>query len=300
MMESVHGGIPDQEIEKTGKRGAQALPGAQGALSAPRMRPGAECTTSPTPRSVDTSAVVSSRVRNPRRCSRVQLVARSGRMARNCWKRSAVLTSSGGTGTTPTKTRYKRTNMAGARRLGGGASPAFDAGKATPGITPPTGAGIVPGGPPCSPEWSTDAGATPSDPGDDFLALVRDALTVSLALVRDALTLCLRPPQTPDLLQGDKVRTGDGGPGGGSHGDKVCTSGARKEEGGGRTCGLSITGALTLLLALTPDNQPHQDAATRLPPGSTHARGTGRPRDREEGNPGTHATPRDPRDTEGS
>jgi len=53
-----------------------------------------------------------------------------------------------------------------------GASPAFDAGKATPGMTPPTGAGLVPGGPPCSPELSTDAGATSPDPEDDILALV--------------------------------------------------------------------------------------------------------------------------------
>ena len=56
-------------------------------------------------------------------------------------------------------------------------------------------------GPLCSPEWSTKAGATFSDPDDDILALPRDALTLSLALVRDALSLCLRPPPTPDPLQ---------------------------------------------------------------------------------------------------
>jgi len=71
-------------------------------------------------------------------------------------------------------------------------------------------------------------------------------------------------------------------------------------ERGGRTCGLSLTMARTLLLALTPDNPRLQDAATFLPPSSTHARGTGRPRDRDRRNLGTDATPRDPRDTEGS
>jgi len=49
-------------------------------------------------------------------------------MAKNCWKRSAVLKSLGCAGTKPITSRHRRTNMAGARRLGGGASPAFDAG----------------------------------------------------------------------------------------------------------------------------------------------------------------------------
>ena len=204
----MHGGIPDQAIGKPAGRVAQALPGARNGRSAPRVRPGPECTTSPAPRSADTSAVVSRRVKNYRRCSRIQLVARLGRMDRIFWRRSAVLTSSGAASTTPKTTRHKRTNTAGARRLGGGVSPAFDAGKATPGITPPTGAGIVPGGQPCSPEWSTDAGATLSDPEEDILALVGDALTLSLALVRDALTLCPRPPPTPDLLQGTRWELG--------------------------------------------------------------------------------------------
>jgi len=82
-------------------------------------------------------------------------------MTMNCWRRSAVLTPSGGAGRTPTKTLYKRINMAGARSFGGSASPVFDAGKATPGITSPTGVTLVPGGPPCSPESSKDAGDTP-------------------------------------------------------------------------------------------------------------------------------------------
>jgi len=86
-----------------------------------------------------------------------------------------VLTSSGGAGTTPTTTRYRRTNMVGARRLGGGASPAFDSGKATHGRTPRTGAGLVPWGPPCSPEWSTNAGTISPGPDDDILVLVWDA-----------------------------------------------------------------------------------------------------------------------------
>jgi len=90
--------------------------------------------------------------------------------------------------------------MAGARRLGGGASPGFAAGKATPGMTPQTGAGLVPGGPPFSPEWSIDAGATSTDPDDDILALVWDALILPLALVWDAFPLCLQPPPRPDLL----------------------------------------------------------------------------------------------------
>jgi len=50
-----------------------------------------------------------------------------------------VLTSSGGAGTTPTTTRYRCTGMAGARRLGEGASPGLAAGQATPGMTPQTG-----------------------------------------------------------------------------------------------------------------------------------------------------------------
>jgi len=90
--------------------------------------------------------------------------------------------------------------MVGARRLGGGASPGMAAGKATPWMTPPTGAGLVPGGPPCSPEWSTDAGATSTDPDDDILALVWNAWILPLALVWDALPLGLQPPPRPDLL----------------------------------------------------------------------------------------------------
>jgi len=111
-----------------------------------------------------------------------------------------VLKSSGGAGTTPTTTRYRRTNIAGARRLGGGVSPGFAAGKSTPGITPRTGAEIVPGGPPCSPEWSADAGATSADPDDDILALVQDALIFPLAFDWEALPLRVPPPPRPDLL----------------------------------------------------------------------------------------------------
>ena len=197
-------GIRIKQSERPTGRVAQALAGAQAARSVQRVRPGAACTTSPAPRSADTSAVVSRRDEKSRSCSRARLVARSGRIARNVWMRSAVLKSSGGAGTTPTTTRYKRINMVGASRLGRGASPALHAGKATPGILPPTGAGIVPGGPPYSPEWSTDAGTTPSDPDDDIFVLVRYALTWSLPLTRDVLTLCPRPPPTTDLLQGTR------------------------------------------------------------------------------------------------
>ena len=115
-----------------------------------------------------------------------------------------MLPSSGGAGKTPTTTRYRRTNMAGARRLGGGAWFGLAANKATPGMTPPTGAGLVPVGPPCSPEWSTDPGATSTDPDDDILTLVRDALIFPLALDWDALPLCRLPPPRPDLLQGTR------------------------------------------------------------------------------------------------
>ena len=123
--------------------------------------------------------------------------------------------------------------MAGARRLGGAASAIFDAGKATPGITPPKGVGLVPGEPPCSPEWSTDAGATPSDPDDDILALVRETLTLFLTLTRDALTLYPRSPPTPELLQGTRWELGmvDLVTGPKPLGDKVRTSGTR--QGGG-------------------------------------------------------------------
>jgi len=176
-----------------------------------------------------------------------------------------VLTSSGGAGTTFKTTPYKRTDMAGARVLGGGASPAFDAGKTTPRITPPTGAGLVPGWPPCSPGWSKDAGATLSDPDEDMLVLVRDALTLSLALVRDALTFCLRPPPTPDLLHGKRWELG-------MVGLVMCPTGIRcatveRDNGGGLTCGLSLTEARTLLFALTPDNEPTMTRPPSSPQG---------------------------------
>jgi len=198
-------------IKQSGRpaiRVVKALPGAQGARSGPRTRPGAECTTSPAPWSAETSTVVHRRVRIPRPCFLVQLSARSGRMDRNPWRSSAVLTSSSGAGTAPTKTRYRRTCLARSRRLGGGASPGFAVGKATPGMTPPTGAGLVPGGPPCSPEWSTDAGATSTDPDDDILGLVWDALIFPLALVWDALPWYLQPLTTPDLHQGTRWELG--------------------------------------------------------------------------------------------
>jgi len=71
-------------------------------------------------------------------------------------------------------------------------------------MTPPTGTGLVPAGLPCFPEWSTDPGATSTDPDDDILALVRDAVLLPLALDRDALPLCRLPPPRPDLLQGTR------------------------------------------------------------------------------------------------
>jgi len=130
----------------------------------------------------------------------------------NCWRRSAVLTSSCGAGTTQITTGHKRTNTAGAKRLGGAASPVFEATKAGPGMTSQTGVGLVPGGPPCSPEWSIDAGATPSDAYNDILAFDRDALALdrdALALDRDSsaldwggVTLYPRSPPAPHLLQG--------------------------------------------------------------------------------------------------
>jgi len=58
----------------------------------------------------------------------------------------------------------------------------------------------VPAGPPCSPEWSTDPGATSTVPDDDILILVGDALIFPLALDWDALPLCLPPPTRLDRL----------------------------------------------------------------------------------------------------
>jgi len=159
----------------------------------------------------------------------------------------------------------------------------------------------VPGGPPCSPEWLSDAGTTPSNPDDDILALVLDALTLSLSLTRDALTVFQRPPPTPDLLHGTRWELGMVGLmlGPTPLGDKVRTNGTKKAREG-LPCGLSLTGARTLLLSRTPDNQPTKTRRASPPPTSTHTRGTGRPRDRDGGDPGTHTTPRDLRDTEGS
>jgi len=249
---------------------AQALPGVHGARSAPRAKPGAEFTTSPAPRSAETNAVVSSRVKNPHCCAGDQLSARSGRMARSPWRRSDVLTSSGGAGTTPTATRYRRTYMAGARRLGGGASPGPAAGKATPGMNPPTGAGLVPGGPPCSPEWSTDPGATSADPEDDILTLVRDTLFLPFALDWDALPLCRLPPARPDLLQGTSWGLGMVGLVRGPTRTRCAPVEQDKMGGGGeRTCGLALTRACTLLLALTPDDprpSPDDPPPPRGPP----------------------------------
>ena len=128
-------------------------------------------------------------------------------------------------------TQVQADQHGGRQGLGGASSPIFDAGEATPGITPPTGVGLVPCGPPCSPERSTDAGPTPSDPEEDILALDRDTLTMT----RDALSFCPRSPPTPDLFQGtrweqgmvglvtvptrlgDKVRVGKTNQGGGAH-----------------------------------------------------------------------------------
>jgi len=119
-----------------------------------------------------------------------------------------VLTSSGGAGTAPTTTLYRRTNMAGARRLGGAASPCLAAGEATPEMTPHSGAGLAPEGPPCSPEWSTDPDATYTDPEDDILDLVGDALILPVAFVWDALPLHRTPSPRPDLLQGIRWELG--------------------------------------------------------------------------------------------
>jgi len=78
------------------RRVAQALPGQQGARSAPRVNRGVECMISPAPRSAEKSAPESRRVMNYRRCSRAQLVDRSGRIATSFWRLSALLTSSSG------------------------------------------------------------------------------------------------------------------------------------------------------------------------------------------------------------
>jgi len=61
-------------------------------------------------------------------------------------------------------------------------------------------------------------------------------------------------------------------------------------------CGLFLAGARTLPLALTPGNPPNQDSATPRP---THTLGTGLPRARDGGDRGSHATSRDPRNTDG-
>ena len=211
-----------------------------------------------------------------------------------------MLTSSDGAGTTPTSTRYRRTNMAGDRRLGGGASPGFAEGKATPGMTPPTGAGLVPGGPPCSPEWSTDAGPTSTDPDDDILALVWDAFILPLALVWEALPLYLQPPPTPDLLQGTIWELGMVGLVRGPTG--IGCAPVEQDKVGGRTHVWTRPHSGVYPPPRSYPGQPAPQARTTLhpPPRSTHARGTGRPRDRDGRKPGTHATPRDPRDTEGS
>jgi len=152
--------------------------------------------------------------------------------------------------------------MAGARRLGGAASAIFDAGKTTPGITPPKGVGLVPGEPPYSPEWSTDAGATPSDPDDDILALVWETLTLFLTVTRDALTLYPRSPPTPELLQGTRWELGmvDLVTGPKPLGDKVRTSGTR-QRGGLHVRTLPHCGAHPPPRSY-PGQPAHQDAAT--------------------------------------
>jgi len=216
-----------------------------------------------------------------------------------------VLTSSGGAGTTPTKTLYRRTNMAGARRLGGCASPGFVAGKATPGMTPPTGAGLVPGGPPCSPECSTDSGATPKDPDDDILALVLDAFILPLAFVWDALPFYLRPPPRPDLLQGTRWELGMVGLARSPTGIR-CTPVEQDKVGGGgggggaRVDSLSHRRVLSSSLLPRTTRAPSPNDPPPPPKVHTRARGTGRPRDRGGRKPGPHATTRDPRDTEAS
>jgi len=187
-----------------------------------------------------------------------------------------VLTSSGGAGTTPTKTLYRRTNMAGARRLGGCASPGFVAGKATPGMTPPTGAGLVPGGPPCSPECSTDSGATPKDPDDDILALVLDAFILPLAFVWDALPFYLRPPPRPDLLQGTRWELGMVGLARSPTGIR-CTPVEQDKVGGGGGGGAHVWTRSHTGVYSPPRSYPGQralQAPTTLlpPPRSTHAR----------------------------
>ena len=170
--------------------------------------------------------------------------------------------------------------MAGARRLGEGESPGPAAGKATPGMTPPTGARLVPAGPPCSPEWSTDPGATSTDPDDDNLTLVSDASILPLALVWNALPLCRLPPTRPDLLRGTRWGLGIMGLLRGPTGTRCAPVEQDKVGGrGGRACGLALTRAWTLLLSLTLDDpRPKPDDPPPPPPGppTRGAPGSGR------------------------
>ena len=220
-------------------------------------------------------------------------------MARNPWRRSDLLTSSGGAGTTPTAIRYRRLNKAGGIRLGAGASPGPAAGQATPGMTPPTGTGLVPAGPPCSPEWSPDPGATSTDPDDDILTLDRDALLLPLALDRDALPLDQLPPPRPDLLQGTRWGLGMMGLVLGPTGIRCAP--VEQDKGGDARADSPSPGrgpSSSLSYPGRPATQARRSSSSS--PRTTHTRGAGRPRDRDGRQTGTHATPRDPRDTEGS
>jgi len=139
-------------------------------------------------------------------------------------------------------------------------------------MTPPTGAGLVPGGPPCSPELSTDPGATSTDPDDDILNLVRDALILPLALDWDALPLRRPSPPRPDLLQGTRWGRGMVGLVRGPTGIGCAPVEQDKVGGGGRTCGLALTRECTLLLALTLDN-PRPSREDPPPPHGPPTRG---------------------------
>jgi len=103
------------------------------------------------------------------------------------------------------------------------------------------------------------------------LGLGRLDLALGLGLGRLALVTATSAKTGPPL--GDKVGTGDDGPGPGSHGHKVCTSGTRQGAGCGRpTYGLSLSWVCTLRLALTLEN-PRPSPDDPPPPHGPPTRG---------------------------
>jgi len=101
------------------------------------------------------------------------------------------------------------------------------------------------------------------DLGPGRLDLALDLGLGCLALVPATSTTTGPPP-------GDKVGTADGGPGSGSHGDKVCTSGTTQGGGGTHVRNLPHAGVYPSPLSYPgrPASQPQRSSSSR----ATHAR----------------------------